>query len=156
MLKYVRRVISPRWRRRQNEGAPVRQSRSLAFSLLLMLAAQSALAQEEAPAVLMKRVSDEVIAEIRKDKAIRAGDGTKIAALVDAKIVPHFDFRRITQIAMGANWRRANPEQQERLTREFRTLLVRTYSSALAGYRDQVIELRPLRPGGCEGAVMGK
>jgi len=134
----------------------VRQSRSLAFSLLLMLAAQSALAQEEAPDVLMKRVSDEVIAEIRKDKAIRAGDGTKIAALVDAKIVPHFDFRRITQIAMGANWRRANPEQQERLTREFRTLLVRTYSSALAGYRDQVIEFRPLRAGGGESEVTVK
>lgn len=117
----------------------------LAFALLFAFAAPAARAQEEAPDALMKRISDEVIAEIRKDKDLRAGDGAKIAALVDARIVPHFDFRRITQIAMGAHWRRASAEQQERLTREFQTLLVRTYSGALAGYRDQAIEFRPLR-----------
>ena len=66
-------------------------------------------------------------------------------ALVEAKIVPHFDFRRITQVAVGSNWRRATPEQQERLTQEFKTLLVRTYSGALASYRDQTIEFKPLR-----------
>lgn len=116
-----------------------------AISLFAALAAPEALAQAEAPDALIKRVSEEVIAELRKDKDIRAGDGAKIAALVDARIVPHFDFRRITQSAMGAGWRRANAEQQERLTREFRTLLVRTYSSALAGYRNHVIEFKPLR-----------
>jgi phospholipid transport system substrate-binding protein len=123
----------------------MKETLGLAFALLFTFAAPSALAQEEAPDALMKRISDEVIAEIRKDKDLRADDGAKIAALVDARIVPHFDFRRITQIAMGANWRRASPEQQERLTREFQTLLVRTYSGALAGYRDQAIEFRPLR-----------
>ena len=134
----------------------MRQSRSLAFSLLLMLAAPPVLAQEEAPDVLMKRISDEVIAEIRKDKDIRGGDPAKIAALVDARIVPHFDFRRITQIAMGASWRRATAEQQERLTQEFKTLLVRTYSGALAAYRDQAIEFRPLRAAAGESEVTVK
>lgn len=118
---------------------------SLALALLFIVAAPPALAQEEAPDALMRRISDEVIAEIRKDRDLRAGDGAKITALVDAKIVPHFDFRRITRIAMGASWRRANPEQQERVTREFQTLLVRTYSGALAGYRNQAIEFKPLR-----------
>jgi phospholipid transport system substrate-binding protein len=112
-------------------------------------------AEEVAPDLLLKKMSDEVIAEIRKDKAIQAGDTAKTAALVEAKIVPHFDFRRITQIAVGPNWRRATLEQQERLTDEFRTLLVRTYSGALAGYRNQVIEFRPVRasPGETEVTV---
>lgn len=93
----------------------------------------------------MRKISDEVIAVIRQDRDIQAGDGAKIAALVEAKILPHFDFRRATQIALRAYWRHATPEQQELLTREFRTLLVRTYSGALSSYRSQVIEFRPLR-----------
>jgi phospholipid transport system substrate-binding protein len=123
----------------------VKRTLSLAFSLLVTLAAPSALAQEEAPDALMKRISAELINEVRNNHDIRAGDSAKIAALVDARIVPHFDFRRITQVAMGANWRRASPEQQDRLTREFKTLLVRTYSGALASYRGQIIEFKPLR-----------
>ena len=120
---------------------------SLRFPFLIawLLAIGAAHAQELAPDILLKRMSDEVIAEVRKDKAIQAGDGAKIAALVETKIVPHFDFRRMTQIAVGTSWRRATPEQQEQLTHEFRTLLVRTYSGALASYRNHVIEFRPLR-----------
>jgi phospholipid transport system substrate-binding protein len=118
---------------------------SLAFALAWLLAAPAAQSQDVAPDVLIKSVSGEVIAEIRKDKAIRGGDAAKIAALVDAKIVPHFDLRRITQLAVGPGWRRATPEQQERLTQEFKTLLVRTYSGALASYGDQAVEFRPLR-----------
>lgn len=134
----------------------MRHTLSLAFSLLFSLASPTlSLAQEEAPDALMKRISQEVIGEIRGDKELRAGDSAKLAALVDAKIIPHFDFRRITQVAMGAHWRKANPDQQERLTREFKTLLVRTYSGALAGYRGQTIEFRPLRaaPGDTEVTV---
>jgi len=93
----------------------------------------------------VKSVSSEVIAELRRNKAIQAGDTAKVAALVEAKIVPHFDLRRITQLAVGPAWRRTTPEQQERLMQEFKTLLVRTYSGALASYRDQAIEFRPLR-----------
>jgi phospholipid transport system substrate-binding protein len=110
-----------------------------------LLAAPAAHSEGAAPDVLIKNLSGEVIAEIRRDKAIQAGDTAKIAALVDAKIVPHFDLRRVTQLAVGPSWRRATPEQQERLTQEFKTLLVRTYSGALASYRDQAVEFRPLR-----------
>jgi phospholipid transport system substrate-binding protein len=121
------------------------ESFGLAFAFAWLLAIPSAHGQEVPPDVLLRRMSDEVIAEIRKDKALQAADGVRIAALVEAKIVPHFDFRRITQIAVGRSWRSATPEQQDKLTHEFKTLLVRTYSGALAGYRDQVIEFRPLR-----------
>jgi phospholipid transport system substrate-binding protein len=119
--------------------------RSLCTSLVLMLAMPLAGAQALAPDALMKTVTDEVIAAIRADKDIQAGDAAKIAALVEAKIVPHFDFRRTTQIAMGAAWRLASPEQQERLTSEFTRLLLRTYSGALASYRNQTIVYWPLR-----------
>jgi phospholipid transport system substrate-binding protein len=124
----------------------VKTTQRLALAFLFSLAVAPAVhAQDEAPDALMKRISEEVIAEIRHDKAIQSGEGAKIAALVDAKILPHFDFRRITQIAMGSNWRRATPAQQERLTSEFKRLLVRTYAGALASYRGQTIEFRPLR-----------
>src|SRR5256712_7633827 len=119
----------------------------LVSALLAALVTPPALAEETAPDVLVKSISEEVIAAIRQDKDIQAGDPRKIAELVEAKVLPHFDLRHTTQIAMDANWRRATPEQQEQLTREFRTLLVRTYSGALANYRDQTIEFRPLRVG---------
>jgi len=117
----------------------------IALVCIAILSAHGARADVPAPDVLVRQMSDEVVAAIKQDGAIRAGDSGRIAALVETKIVPHFDFRRITQIAMGANWRRATPEQQEELTRQFEQLLVRTYSGALASYRDQVIEVRPLR-----------
>jgi phospholipid transport system substrate-binding protein len=116
-----------------------------AAPLLWTLTTSIAFAPETAPDVLIRNVTEEVLAAIREDKAIQAGDARKIAALVDAKILPHFDFRRTTQVAVGAAWRRATPEQQEGLTREFKALLVRTYSGALAAYRDQSIEVLPLR-----------
>jgi phospholipid transport system substrate-binding protein len=113
-------------------------SRSLLrFGFLAALVTAPAVADEIAPDALMKRVSDEVIVAIRQQKDTRS--------VVQAKILPHFDARRATQSAVGANWRRATPEQQERLVREFTTLLVRTYSGALANYRDQTIEFMPLR-----------
>jgi phospholipid transport system substrate-binding protein len=126
--------------------------------LVFALAALPAFPQEAAPDALIRNVTEEVLVAIRQDKAIQAGDAKKIAALVDAKILPHFDFKRATQIAMGPAWRRATPEQQESLTREFKTLLVRTYSGALAGYRDQSIEVLPLRakPGDTEVTVRSR
>jgi len=126
---------------------------NLAFAVAWLLAVPSAQAQEVRPDVLVKSVSEEVIAEIRKDKALQAADPAKVAALVEAKIVPHFDFRRITQTAAGKSWRSATPEQQDRLTEEFKTLLVRTYSGALANYRDQVIEFKPLRASAADTEV---
>jgi len=114
-----------------------------------------AFAEELAPDALVKGVTAEVIAALRQDPALQGGDARKIAELVDAKVLPHFNFRRTTQIAMGQSWRRATPEQQEQLVSQFKLLLVRTYSGALASYRDQVIEFRPLRakPGETEVTV---
>lgn len=113
--------------------------------LLLLLCVSPAMAQEVAPDVLVKGITQEVIAIVKQDKDIQAGNTKKIADLVDSKVLPHFNFLRMTQLAVAVNWRKASPEQQKSLTQEFRILLVRTYSSALSSYRDQVIEIRPLR-----------
>ena len=126
-----------------------------ALLLLATLAAAFALADDVAPDVLLKSVTEEVIAIIKLDKDIQAGSPAKVAGLVETRILPHFDFPRMTQIAAARSWRLATPEQQQALTVEFKTLLVRTYSTALSGYRDQVIEFRPLRsaPGDSEVTV---
>ncbi len=113
--------------------------------LMLALAAPPALAQDVAPDALVKAVTFEVLALIRQDKDIQAGNPAKIAHLVETRILPLFDFDRMTQIAMARNWRLATLEQQKTLTEEFKTLLVRTYSVALSSYRNQVIEFRPSR-----------
>ena len=101
-------------------------------------------AQELAPDALIKSMSDEVIGIIKQDKDIKAGNRTKINDLVEAKVLPHFNFDHMTALAMGRNWRKADAEQKKQLISEFRTLLVRTYSGALATYKNEVIEFRPL------------
>ena len=95
------------------------------------------------PDALMNAVTSEVIAILKQDLA--AGRPTEVAQLIEAKILPLFDFHRMTRIAVARNWRLASPEQQGALVAQFRTLLVRTYSAALSGYRDQELEYRPLR-----------
>ena len=107
------------------------------------LAAVAAWGAETAPDELVKTTSKEVIEIIKQDKDSRSG--RKLLDLVDAKVLPHFDFTRMTRLAVGKNWRSATPEQQQSLVREFRTLLVRTYSTALSTYKDQVIEVKPLK-----------
>jgi len=104
-----------------------------------------ALAAELAPDELVRKTVDEVLAVIRTDKDLQAGNNKKILELVDAKVLPNFDFPRMTQLAMGRNWRDASEAQKEALTREFRTLLVRTYSSSLSQYRNQAIEVKASR-----------
>jgi phospholipid transport system substrate-binding protein len=103
-----------------------------------------ALAQE-APDALVKRVSEEVLTLIKSDPQIQAGNQARIREVIETKLLPHFDFKRMTALAMGRNWRSATPEQQERLTDEFRTLLVRTYSGAMTQYRNETIDYKPLR-----------
>jgi phospholipid transport system substrate-binding protein len=98
-----------------------------------------------APDALVKSITNEVTAIVKQDKDIQAGNKSKIYALVDAKVLPFFDFTRMTQLAVGRYWAKATPDQQKELTAQFRTLLVRTYSTALASYRDQTIEFKPLR-----------
>ncbi|OGA40059.1 MAG: hypothetical protein A3G28_00165 [Betaproteobacteria bacterium RIFCSPLOWO2_12_FULL_68_19] len=122
-----------------NRAAPA----LLALSgLLLPLPAQSA---DVAPDALVKTVTLEVVALIARDKEIKAGNRAKLISLIDAKVLPHFNFEAMTQLAMGQSWRKAAPEQKRRLVGEFKTLLVRTYASALAAYSDQKFDFRPLR-----------
>jgi phospholipid transport system substrate-binding protein len=126
-----------------------------ALVLISALFAPFSLAQDVAPDVLLKAVTLEVTAIIRQDKDIQAGNPAKVADLVETRILPLFDFTRMTQMAAGRNWNLATPGQQQALTTEFKTLLVRTYSAALSSYRDQVIEYKPLHaaPGATEVTV---
>ena len=102
-------------------------------------------AADEAADVLIKRLSTDMLDNIKADKAIQAGDVARIIALVDTKIMPNVDFQRMTASAVGPAWRQATPEQQKRLQEEFKTLLVRTYAGALTQVSDQTIAVRPLR-----------
>ena len=110
-----------------------------------LLAAPALVRAQEAPDMLAKRVTDEVLTVLRADKDIQSGNTKKILDLVEAKILPHFDFTRMTRLAVGAPWRQATSAQQQTLTNEFRTLLVNTYTTAFTQYRDQLIEYRPLK-----------
>jgi len=117
----------------------------LALHLGLSLSAQAA--DIVAPDALIRQVSTDVIDSVKSDKAIQGGDVQKIIALVDAKVMPHINFQRMTATATGRFWRQASPEQQKRLQDEFKTLLVRTYAGALTQVKDQTISLKPLRAG---------
>ena len=120
-------------------------TRSLASALAVLAFALPARAQEAAPDQLVKSVTLEVIDLITKDKEIKSGDCAKLIQVIDAKVLPHFNFTAMTALAMGQSWNKATPEQKKRLTEEFRTLLVRTYASALAAYSEQKFDFRPLR-----------
>jgi phospholipid transport system substrate-binding protein len=97
------------------------------------------------PDALAKSVTDDVLAVLRTDKDIQSGNQKKVIDLVEKKVLPHFNFVRMTQLAVGRHWRDASPEQRKQLVEEFRTLLVQTYAATLTAYRDQTIEVRPLR-----------
>jgi phospholipid transport system substrate-binding protein len=117
----------------------------LFIALYLSFFAAAVSAQDLAPDALVKKISDEVISIVKQDRDIQSGSRKKINDLVDAKVLPFFNFSRMTALALGQNWPKANAEQQKTLIGEFRNLLVRTYSSALSTYKNQVIEFRPLR-----------
>ena len=107
--------------------------------------APAAQAADEAPDAMIKRLSDEVLNIIRTDKSVKQGDVDRIMTVVDSKVMPNVDFRRMTAAAVGPAWRQASPEQQKRLQDEFKMLLVRTYSGALAQVDDQTVSVKPLR-----------
>ncbi len=109
------------------------------------LSVMPASAADEAADALIKRLSTDVLESIKTDKAIQAGDVSRVVALVDAKIMPNLNFQRMTASAVGPAWRQATPEQQKRLQDEFKALLVRTYAGALAQVSDQTIFVKPLR-----------
>jgi len=122
---------------------------ALASALFLgaatLFVAPSVRAADETPDALVKRLSTDVLATIKADKSIKAGDVSKIMLLVDSKIMPNVNFQRMTASAVGPAWRQATPEQQKRLQDEFKTLLVRTYAGALDQVSDQTVTVRPFR-----------
>ena len=117
----------------------------LVWALGFFLSSPAVLAADEAPDAFVKRISNETLDAVRSDKSIKGGDINKIMQLVDSKLMQHVNFRRMTALATGPGWRKATPEQQERLQEEFKLLLIRTYSGALSQINDQSIEIKPLR-----------
>jgi len=131
----------------------------LALGGLLLVGAAAgfvrpALAADEAPDALVKRLSSDVLDTIKADKSIKAGDVAKIMQLVDSKIMPNVNFLRMTSSAVGPAWRQATPEQQKRLEDAFKTLLVRTYAGALDQVSDQTVFVRPFRGSPDDNAVL--
>jgi phospholipid transport system substrate-binding protein len=124
------------------------------IAIAITLAAWPAFAQE-APDALVKRVSEEALSIIKSDPKVQAGDQARVRELIEVKLAPHFDVDRMTALAMGRNYRQATPEQKKRLADEFKSLLIRTYSSALNQYRDQSLSYKPLRadPGATDVTV---
>ncbi len=124
----------------QTIGFPAR----LLCALALLLAPLAAMAQT-APDALVRSVADDVLKIVQNDQALREGDNARMARLIEEKIVPHFDFERMTRLAVGRPWREATPAQRQTLVEQFRTLLVRSYSAAYSAYKQIVIDVKPLR-----------
>ena len=120
---------------------------------LFALTAIPAMAADEAPDALIQRVSTEVLAIIKADKTLMAGDVARIVALVDSKIMPYVNFQGMTASAVGPAWRQATPEQRKRLQDEFKALLVQTYAGALINVKDNTISVKPLRAAADSTAV---
>lgn len=125
------------------------------YFLTLLGTGSVALAGEVAPDALVKQTADEVIEIIKNDKDIQSGDQSKVFALAEAKILPNFDFERVCRLVLGRNWTNATPEQKASFQKEFRSLLLRTYASALSKYQDQTIQYLPFRgkPGDTKALV---
>ncbi len=117
----------------------------LAMATIAFATAAQAAPATEAPDALVKRISQEVIDTAKADKGIQAGDINRVNQLVETKILPYVDFQRMTSLAAGRHWRTATPDQQQRLSAEFRTLLVYTYSGALSQIKNETVEFKPLR-----------
>lgn len=127
------------------------------FALLagVVFLLNSAVANEDTPDVLVKKVTDEVLTIVRTDKDIQGGNTKKAIELVEVKVLPHFNFTRMTALAVAKDWNKASPEQKKKLADEFRTLLVRTYSNALTAYKNQTVFYKPfkMQPGETEVTV---
>ena len=115
----------------------------LAWMFLLFVG--PALAQEQGPEDLIRKMTDDVMAAIKGDKQLAAGDKQKALRLAEEKILPHVDFGEATRLAVGRAWNEATPEQKKRLTDEFRNMLVRTYSNAISAYEGQTMKVLPVR-----------
>ncbi len=122
----------------------IKQLFSIVFATGMLAFASHAIAQE-APDALVKRISQEVLDIAKTDKEIQGGNQKRVLDLVETKILPYVDFQRMTALAAGRFWREATPEQQKQLTNEFRSLLVYTYSGAIAQVKDQRVDFKPVR-----------
>ncbi len=116
----------------------------LLFSSLMLMGA-AARADDVAPDELVRKNTNEILSAIKSDKDLQAGDPKKVEKLADEKILPYFNFAHMTQLAVGRSWRDATDAQKKALTDEFRRLLVRTYSKSLADFRNQTIDVKPLK-----------
>jgi phospholipid transport system substrate-binding protein len=124
----------------------IRKLLTLFTFLGALLGAGTLHAQGVAPDAFVRQLSDEVLEAIKSDKAILAGDLPRVRSLVDAKVLPHVDFQRMTAATVGRAWRTATPQQQQRLQEEFKTLLVRTYAGAFSQVKSSTtIQLKPFR-----------
>ena len=130
--------------------------RKLVLSAALFAFVNAAHAHETAPDELVRKSTSEVLAMLKADKDLAAGDPAKVEKLADEKILPYFNFQRMTQLAVGRGWRDATDAQKTSLINEFRKLLVRTYSSSLSQFKNQQIEVRPLKVGPSETEVVVK
>ena len=114
------------------------------FASVALMATTSVFAQT-GPDEVVKTAANSVTTVLKSDPAI-LGNAAKLKELIESKLLPNFNFARMTQLAMGRNWAKASPEQQTALTKEFQTLLVRTYSGALSNFKNNTIDYKPLRP----------
>jgi len=121
-----------------------------------MLVAASSAADFPPPDVVVRNTGEDVLRAVNEDEGVRNGAPTKLVALIETKIVPHFDMNRMTRLAVGKNWREATPEQRKTLTNEFQTLLVRSYAAAYSAYKQVKVEVRPLKLAGNEDDVTVK
>ena len=128
------------------------------FTLVLglFLLSTSAFSQEDSPDALIKKVTEDVLTIVRQDKDIQSGNTAKAIELVEAKVLPIFNFQHMTALAMGRDWSKATPEQKKRLADEFKTLLVRTYSNALTSYKNQTVRYKPTRMQSADTDVLVK
>ncbi|MEQ1517570.1 MAG: ABC transporter substrate-binding protein [Usitatibacteraceae bacterium] len=117
---------------------------TIAIAVALPCASHSARA-DEGPDALIRKNTNEILAAIKADKDLVSGNQKKIEKLADEKVLPYFNFARMTQLAVGRNWRDASDAQKKSLVDEFRTLLVRTYSTSLTQYRNQTIDVKPTK-----------
>lgn len=129
--------------------------KKLFAGLLFTFLASGVGAQEQAPDAMVKSVTEDVLAAVRQDKDIQNGNTDKTIALVQTKVLPYFNFKRMTALAVGKDWNKATPQQKEELAKQFRDLLVRTYSNALSAYKDQNVRYKPFKmnPGDTEVMV---
>lgn len=125
-------------------------------TLMCLTGAPAHAAEMLAPDALAKSVTQEVLAAVKADKDLQSGNSQKVLRVVEAKVLPHFDFEHMTRLAMGRNWRQTTSDQQKTLTSEFRTLLVRTYAAAFTQYRNQTVDYKPIKVAADDSDVIVK